>query len=321
MTDVPKPSPRKSGLQAEAALVLVTFLWGLSFPWMKTWQDASAACPGGKLLSGLTLIALRMALACVLVAVFRWRLLTSATRREHAVGVIVGLVFGTGFVLQVWGIAATTPARSAFFTSLCSAWAPLFGWLFLRLRVSFLTFIGLAIGLAGMVFFVGDDWLLGPGETLTLIASLFFAVQMLLLDRLGRRIESGNMTPAFFLTTGLLAVGIAFLVASCGEGVAPWLNWLGGMLRDGRVVRDVGLMALLPTFVAFHLMNQYQPRIPASRAALIYLLEPVFSSIVSVSLGFETVTAGLLLGGGFILTGNLLVEIAGWLRARRAVSE
>lgn len=321
MTDAVTPSLRKSGVQAEAALVLVTFLWGLSFAWMKTWQEASAACPGGQLLSGVTLIALRMGIACLLVGVFKPRLVMRANRQEHAVGAIVGLAFATGFVLQVWGLATTTPARSAFFTSLCSAWAPLFGWLFLRLRVSVFTFVGLGIGLAGMVFFVGDDWLLGPGETLTLIASLFFAAQMLLLDRLGRRIESAHLTPAFFLTTGLLAVGVAVGVASCGCGLASWWSWLSGMLRSRDVLLNVFLMALLPTFVAFHLMNQYQPRIPASRAALIYLLEPVFSSIVSVSLGKDPVTAALLCGGGFILVGNLLVEIAGWLRARRAVSE
>src|ERR1700678_2604915 len=98
-TDAAPPALRKTGLHAEAVLVLVTFLWGLSFPWMKFWQDASSACPGGQLLSGLTLITLRMALACVLVALFRPRLLMVASGREHAVGAVVGLAFGAGFVL------------------------------------------------------------------------------------------------------------------------------------------------------------------------------------------------------------------------------
>lgn len=323
MNDAATPTLRKVGLQAEAALVLTTFLWGLSFPWMKTWQEASSDCPGGKLLSGLTLIALRMAIACVLLGLVQPPLLWRPTRREHAVGSILGLVFGTGFVVQVWGLGfdATTPARSAFFTSLTSAWAPLFGWLFLRLRISVWNFIGLGFGLAGTVFFVGDDWLLGPGETLTLLASFFFAVQVLMLDRLGRQLESANLTPAFFLTTGLLAAGVAVLVASCGCGLAAWWNWLVDMLHNLEVVRILLWLALLPTLVAFYLMNRYQPRIPASRAALIYLLEPVFSSIVSVSLGQDPITAALLCGGGLILLGNLLVESAGWLRVRRAASE
>ena len=54
MSDV-VPSVRKSTLLAEAALVLVTLLWGMSFPWMKNWQDTATDCPGGPLLSGVTL--------------------------------------------------------------------------------------------------------------------------------------------------------------------------------------------------------------------------------------------------------------------------
>jgi drug/metabolite transporter (DMT)-like permease len=63
-------------------------------------------------------------------------------------------------------------------------------------------------------------------------------------------------------------------------------------------------------------MNTYQPQVSPSRAALIYLLEPVFSSVFSVWLGYDQVTVPLLLGGGLILAGNLLVEVPGWLRSR-----
>ena len=34
--------PRRARM-AEAALVLVTLLWGMSFPWMKSWQNAAGA--------------------------------------------------------------------------------------------------------------------------------------------------------------------------------------------------------------------------------------------------------------------------------------
>jgi drug/metabolite transporter (DMT)-like permease len=310
------PPARKRGLQAEAALVVVTFLWGMSFPWMRKWQDAAAGCPGGPLLAGLTLIALRMALACGFVLVLSPRLLFRATRREHAAGAAVGLAFGAGFALQTWGIASTTPSRSAFFTSLCSAWTPLFGWVFFRLPVGLLQLAGLALGLAGAAWFVEDGWHLGFGETLTLAASLFFAAQMLLLDRLGRGIDSGRATPAFFATTGALAGAAGLAAATTDCGVAAWGRWLAEMLSGGETARDLFLMALLPTFVAFWLMNRYQPRIPANRAALIYLLEPVFTAIISVSLGFESLTLPLLVGGLLILAGNVVVEVANWLGPR-----
>jgi drug/metabolite transporter (DMT)-like permease len=65
-------------------------------------------------------------------------------------------------------------------------------------------------------------------------------------------------------------------------------------------------------------MNAYQPKVPASRAALIYLLESVFSSLISVATGFDEPTWPLFLGGGLILLGNLLVEIPN-LRRKPAV--
>jgi drug/metabolite transporter (DMT)-like permease len=309
------PPARKVRLQAEAALVLVTLLWGMSFPLVSLWQAAAAECPGGPLLAGLTLIALRMALASAFVLLLSPRLLTRATRREHAVGVAVGLVFGAGFTLQTWGLAFTTPARSAFFTSLCCAWTPPLGWLLFRLRVGVWQLAGLALGLAGTAWFVEDGWLLGRGDALTLAASPFFTLQMLLLDRLGRGIDSGRTTPAFFVTTGALACGLA-LAAGAHYGFGSWWEWLTGMLANRATALEVLLIALLPTFLAFWLMNGFQPRVAANRAALIYLLEPVFAAIISVPLGFERLTAPLLLGGLLILTGNVVVEVAGWLRPR-----
>jgi drug/metabolite transporter (DMT)-like permease len=317
MNDAARRAAR-SDLSAEAALVLVSLLWGVSFPLMKHWQNAAKECPGGGLLSGVTLIALRMALALALVALFTPRLLRGATRREHLAGAAVGLAFGSGFALQTWGLAFTTPSRSAFFTSLCSAWTPVVGWLFLRLRVRPLTLAGLALGVIGAAFFVEDEWRLGFGETLTLVASLFFVGQILLLDRLGRGIDSSRMTPAFFLTTALiaLAVGESVALSSCGN--IAWVSWVRGMLADWSVVLAVIVLGLFPTFLAFQLMNRFQPRVSANRAALIYLLEPVFTAIISVSLGMEALTWALVLGGGFILTGNILVEAAGWFRRTEA---
>jgi drug/metabolite transporter (DMT)-like permease len=74
------------------------------------------------------------------------------------------------------------------------------------------------------------------------------------------------------------------------------------------------LLTLLSTLLATHLVSVYQPRVPASRAALIYLLEPVFAAVLSVVVGHDAVTGRLLLGGGLILTGNALVELPAWLR-------
>jgi drug/metabolite transporter (DMT)-like permease len=304
--------------RATAMLAVVTLLWGLSFAWMKNWQEAAQGAPGGPLLASLTLIALRMPLALLVLAAWQPRLFTAPTRREYAAGALIGVTFTAGFVLQVWGLNWTTPALSAFFTSLCSAWAPLLAWACLGVSVSRLNLLGLAVALAGIAVLglkLEEGWRLGPGETLTLLASLLFALELLQLDRLGRAVNSAHLTVGFLGASAVLAGLASGAVAARGPGPGEWAAWVGDMLGRPPVLRDLALMTLLPTVLAFHWMNVYQPRVPASRAALIYLLEPVFSAAFSVWWEHDRVTASLLLGGGLVLAGNLLVELPRWLGA------
>ena len=64
----------------------------------------------------------------------------------------------------------------------------------------------------------------------------------------------------------------------------------------------------------FHWFNVYQPQVSASRAALIYLLEPVFALLFSIWWGHDRLNLKLLMGGSLILAGNMLVEAPGWFR-------
>lgn len=312
--------PPADSRQATLALVLVTLLWGVSFPLMRSWQEAARDCPGGEVLASFSLILLRMPLALAVLLAVRPRLLTASTRHEHLVGAAIGATFFAGFTLQVWGLADATPAMSAFITSLCSAWVPLLAFVVLRVPVAGVTLLGLALGLAGTAVLAGlsGTLTLGGGETKTLAASVIFAGQVLLLDRLGRRVRSTQITAGFLGTAGGLALAAGVLWSLAGPGLGTWLTWLRHMLGRGDVVRDLLLLVFLPTVLAFHWMNVYQPRVSAGRAALIYLLEPVFASLFSLAWGHDPLTGRLVAGGALILGGNLLVELPYWVQRRRA---
>jgi drug/metabolite transporter (DMT)-like permease len=315
-------APTSSPL-ATAMLVLVTFFWGLSSSLAKDWQDRVADCPGGPAVVGLTLIALRMLPALALLAAAQPSLVLRATGRAHRVGMAVGLAFFLGFALQTTGLASTTPARSGFFTSLCSAWVPPAAWLIARQRPGVWTLVGLGLGVAGVGVLAlggegaGGGWALLPGDWLTLAASVFFTVQVMLLDRLGRTIEPGQMTAGFFGLTGLAALATALALALAGSGLGPWLGWVGSVLAEPAQRWRLAVMTVVSTALAFHWMNVYQPRVTASRAALVYLLEPLFAAVVSVQTGHDRWTLELIAGGGLIVAGNLLVELPVWLRERR----
>jgi drug/metabolite transporter (DMT)-like permease len=310
--------PRVSPARATAALVAVCLFWGLSFPLLKNWQTGAYACPGGPLLAALTLCALRMGLGSALLAAWQPRLFACPERRAYLYGGIIALVFFLGAVLQVVGLTWTTPALSAFFTSLGSAWVPLIAWAVLGLAVARLTLVGLGIALAGTAVLVEGGWRLGPGEALTLFTSVVFAAQILLLDRLGQKVRTDHLSAGFLLGNTALGLAGVGLAAVLGPGLGPWARWAWGMLTTPAIALDLALLVVFPTVLGFHWMNTYQPFVPASRAALLYLLEPVFGSFFSVLWGHDPLTLVLVAGGGLILAGNVLVELPGWLRGADA---
>jgi drug/metabolite transporter (DMT)-like permease len=315
--------PADKTARATGMLILVTLLWGLSFPLMKHWQEAAKECPGGAVIGSLTLIGVRMTLAVAVLAPIRPRLFWGPRLREHQVGAILGITFFLGFFLQVLGLRWTTPALSAFITSLGSAWVPLLGWVWYRLPLRATTLAGLAVGVSGTaVLGINPEaaWSLGRGEVLTLLSSLVFAVEILLLDRLGKTVDSANITATFMATCGACALLLATYLATTGPGLGNWMRWSVAMTQEPTNLRDMAILVVLSTVLAFHWMNVYQPRVPVATVALVYLLEPVFASICSVLLGLDPFSSRLVLGGGLILAGNLIVEWPFRVRASAVTS-
>jgi drug/metabolite transporter (DMT)-like permease len=315
-----KPVFWNSPGHAAVMLILATLCWGMSFPLVKNWQLAVKDCPGGQVFGSFLLIALRMFLALLIFAAVRPSLYRAPSKRSYGIGLLLGGINFVGIFLQVEGLVSATPALSGFFTSLASAWVPLLAWLCFRLVPGRATLWGLGLGVVGLAILgiePDQGWKLGVGETLTLLSSIVFGVGILLIDRLGRSVPPGHLTVGFLAGHAVPASVLALAWAGSGAGIAPCVTWTAVKLQDLDILRDLGLLTLFCTVLAFHWMTVYQPRISAGRAALIYLLEPVFAAGFSICWGHDSVTLRLVAGGGLILAGNLLVELPVWLRTKR----
>jgi len=303
-------------------LVLVTFFWGLSFPLIKIWQDTAMARLDEPLLASLTLVAVRYLAGWALMVLCFPRVLLRATAAEQFAGTILGATYFAASTLQVIGLAWTTPAMSAFLTSLGSLWVPVLDWLWRGKRATREVWSGLVLGLAGTVV-LAQPWagwnrvadVFGTGELLTVMASVLFAVQILQLDHYGQRLRPSYFTSGLLLTTAASAWILTVALVHWSTGWGEWLDTVGHAMLRLETVVCLALLVVFPTVSAFHLMNVYQPLLPPARAALIYLLEPVFASVLSAGLGLERLTVPLLLGGALILSGNVVAE---WPRFRQA---
>src|SRR5262245_14986346 len=99
-TSSPKqPNFRGSAGHATAMLVVVTLLWGLSFPLLKRWLNSAERtdCPGGNGLAILTMIGFRSTAAVLILAFCQPRLVRAPTIREHGLGLLIGSLNFIGF--------------------------------------------------------------------------------------------------------------------------------------------------------------------------------------------------------------------------------
>jgi len=312
---------RPSESFAAAMLVGACLCWASFFSLCKNWQEAAYACPGGELIASLTMLGVRTLIALAAIAILKPRLFLKPSRREIAVGLLLGTLNCLGNILQVWGLASTSPALSGFFTSLASLWVPILAFVWFRLPVARATWAGIALGIGGLAILgINRDaaWGIGFGDGLTVLSSFAFAWFILSLDRLGRSVNSSHLTLVLIAVTGLPTLFMAVGAAAWQHQFIAWLVWLMDLLRQPAVLRDLLLLSGLSTILATYLMSTYQPRVSASRAALIYLLEPVFAALLSILIGHDSASERLFLGGALILGGNVLVELPLWLRGLRA---
>jgi drug/metabolite transporter (DMT)-like permease len=155
-------------------------------------------------------------------------------------------------------------------------------------------------------------FVLGPGEIVTLASTVFFAGQILWIERpVYARNRPGVVTLLMFAT-----IAVIFAAA---YPLAGGTRQAGALLFSRPAA--VGLMLSIVFFctvISFFLMNAWQRFISATEAGLIYCLEPVVASFLAVFLpGWistwagidypnESLHWGLLAGGGFILTATFL---------------
>ncbi len=301
-------------------LVLANLFWGLSFPLIKAiaFEHQHLLPASSSWFITACMLAPRFILAAAILAVWLRGRLLGASRLEVWQGVGLGLFAVLGMVFQNDGLQYTSASTSAFLTQIYALLIPL--WLALRRRrlPPATVWISCVLVLAGVAVLSRldlRDLHLGRGEIETLVSSLFFMGQILLLDRsefvANRPVQ---MTFVMFATEAIVSL---VLVAAAG----PRLADIPVLLSSAPWLGFTVALTLFCTVGAFTIMNTWQPRITATEAGLVYCLEPLFASCLALFLpslfarwaGFaypnETLTANLLLGGGLITAANLLIQL------------
>ncbi len=307
-------------IRATLALLVVSVIWGFSFLWMKQAVDAieHVTGPGRAVAGSAVFLALRFGLAAILLAVFVPNSRRALTSGVWSGGGWLGALLVVGFVLQMVGLGEVTPSVSAFLTSLYV--------LFLAVITSVierrLPRVGLAVGAvlatAGAALVRGRPEIAAwrTGELLTVAASLAFAIHILVTDRVTKRHAAMPVTLTMFVVVALGGALLFGLEQARGHGIE--LELVGDLCRDPAFIVPLVLTSIFGTVVALAFMNLYQREVDPVRAAIVYSLEPIWATLIAVVAGADEWSLWLLVGGGLLLAGNLVAELAGSGEAARA---
>jgi drug/metabolite transporter (DMT)-like permease len=287
--------------RATILLFATTILWGSSFFTM-AWGIEGIARQLGVQAAPSAYIFLRFLAAFLLQGAVFHRVLGALTGRVVAAGVILSIPFYAGFILQAMGIDSESSTVSAFLTSLFVVVTPLLGWLFFRERLAPITLLGAAVSIVGVYVLSNPSGGLGRREILTLACAVAFAFQIQMTNVITRSHSPEAITFVQFACAVLFS-GITMLAM----GVAP-----GQLLRclgERHVAWTVLYTAAACSVVAMGVLNRFQRDIPATRASVLYMMEPVFAAVFALIFTGEAMTARKFIGGAIILGGNLLCEL------------
>ena len=274
---------------ATLLLVAITAIWGSTFFLIR---DVVLQMPPTDFL------AVRFTIAAVaMVAVF-WRPMLALNRRELGIGVGLGVLYAVAQILQTVGLVHTEASRSGFITGTYVVLTPIFTAVLLRERIPRSTWVAVLMATAGLATLSLSGFGFGFGEGVTLLAAAVYALHIIGLGR-----YSSPATAAGLSTVQMVVIALVSLVAAAPGGIE---------LPTGRGAwASVLYMALMAGAVAIWAQTWAQSHLPATRAAIVMTLEPVFAAGFAVALGGESLTIRMFLGGAMVLAAMYTVELIG----------
>ncbi len=295
-------STHRVTLLATLALLAITASWGSTFILIHDLLDRVPV---------MDFLAVRFTIASVALLLVSPRSIGRLSRDRTRHAIVLGGLYGVAQILQTAGLAHTPATVSGFITGMYVVATPLFAALLLHTRIGAMTWAAVGLAMVGLgVLTLGDVSTgvgLGYGEALTLVSAMIYALHIVGLG------AWSNARDAL----GMSVVQCIVIAVICSAAAAP-----GGIVLPDTTADwlSVAYMALVAGAVALLCQTWAQAHLPPTRTAIIMSMEPVFAAFFAVTLGGESLTSRMLLGGALVLVAMLIVELVPRRRIEAEVS-
>ncbi|NLE10734.1 MAG: DMT family transporter [Actinobacteria bacterium] len=279
-------APAGSGrvrLGAEIALAMAGVIWGANFVLVKLALEHT---------SPLYFLGLRFLVGSLLLAPFSLSRLRRLGGREWLVALGVGVLLFFGFACQTLGLETISPGLSGFLTNLYVILVPLMLGVATGRWPSPLVGVGVLIVVGGLaILSVYGDLGFGWGEIWTLAGTFFWAVHILAVAYATSRISVIAFVHLQLTVVAVLSLAFAFIF----ERPALFPGWeaTGAVLWTG----------VLGGPVAYVFMALGQRHTPPTLAGVLMSLESVFALLVSIIVGYDSLTLRTIAGFMLVFAG------------------
>lgn len=288
------------GVLATLGLLVMTAVWGSTFALIKGVVDHMPVAD---------FLAVRFTVAAIAMFALFHRHVARLSRLQLWRGALLGVIYGSGQLLQTWGLALISPSVSGFVTGMYVVFTPILATILLRQRTRPVVWLAVGLATLGLALLSLNGLSVDKGVWLTLLSALLYGLHIVGLGHWSRAEE------AFGLSAVQMAViALVCLLATAGHGgpVLPPDNhaWIATLY-----------MALIAGAGAMLMQTWAQAHLPATRAAIVMTTEPVFAAGFAVALGVDAMTWRMLVGGALVLAAMYLVELMPRREAKELPSE
>lgn len=290
-------------IKGELILLLAAILWGTCFVFQKMGMDYI----GAYTLGAFRFIIGALALIPVMILFSKIETKKNGEKVElyggfgdkhlYIGGVLCGSVLFAAASLQQIGLQYTTAGKAGFLTSLSIVLVAIITIVLTR-KVQINTLIGVLLAVFGMYLLcMVEGFYLEKGDAYELAGVIFWAMQILAIDKYSKKVDGIKLSFVQFMTTGILSLVFMFLFEN-----PQWND-----IKNGAV--PILYTAIIEVAVAYTLQIIGQKHTPPVIAAVILSLESVFSVISGVIILGEIMSFREIIGCVFMLLAMVIAQV------------
>lgn len=292
---------RRTKPQGVILLLITAIIWGSSFV---------AQSIGMRSIDAFTFTGIRTALGMLFLLPFTLIINKGFDFKKETLkkGLILGIVFSIAQNFQQFAFYYSTSGKIAFITAFYMFFVPLISVIFLRKKIAVLTWVSIFIGLIGLFLLCinpEDLTNINMGDILALICAVFYAVQIILIDKF---LEDG--------TSGVQLSFMQFFVAAVISIVAMFIFEQPNLADIKTAAPSLLYSGIMSCGIAYTFQILGQRNASPVVASLLMCLESVFAVITAAIILHENMLPRELAGCLIMFGAIILSQVSESLSAK-----